>query len=409
MLQCYILHVKGLTMITKRELLVKAFTIREPSYQKKTSNRTIAAEREMNEKLQRTDIESTADPKNEGDFLILFVHGFAASKYCWLDPDIGNLGWVKDYRNDPPPRDFGWHAIPPPPFFGVDWSLSKQLTPIGASEILDKHNIEWLTYSQKSAFGPIETSVKELEQIIATIKAVYGNRRIIIIAHSRGGLISKYYLSHTKKTSVEKLITFGTPFGGTFLSAIELFHLPSKLFLNKVKTVRKLWDFHRERKIESISTKQMAPNSDFLLDLEKRGCRKDVKFVNVAGSCSLITNVYVWQWNLSSLKPQFNLAFKKHALRKQLIQENKPPKDWYNLPELPIPQCFNWILKPRKLFHVYPSIGYKEVLMGDGAVAVESALLKDPEVKQYIIHRNHFDMTCCPEAYKIMMDEINKC
>jgi len=396
-------------MISTKELLVKAFTIREPKYQKKTTRRTIAAEQLMNEKLNRKDIEATADPNNEGDFLVLFVHGFAASKYCWLDPDIGNLGWVKDYVHDPPPRDFGWHSIPPPPLFIVDWTLSKQLTPVGATEILDQHNIEWLTYSQKSAFGRIETSVKELEQILKAIKEVYGSRRIIIIAHSRGGLISKYYLSHIQKTPVEKLITFGTPFGGTFLSAIELFRLPSKLFLNKVKTVRRLWDVHRERKIESISTKQMAPNSEFLLDLERRGCRPDVKFVNVAGSCSIITNVYTWQWALSSLKPQISLAFEKAKLRKQLIREDKPPIEWYNLPQSPIPQFFQWTLKPRKLFHVYPRIGYKEVLMGDGAVAVESALLKDPSVKQYIIHRNHFDMTCCPEGYRIMLDEIKDC
>ena len=143
-------------MITSDEIAEKVFTLRRPQYSKITSPLTIKAEDEINSYLKRRDIESTANPKNVGDILVVFIHGFAASKYCWLDPDIGNMGWVKNYWEDPSPRDFGWHVIPPIPFIPVDWTLSKQLVPIGATEIMDRNNIEWLTYSQKSAFGDIE-------------------------------------------------------------------------------------------------------------------------------------------------------------------------------------------------------------------------------------------------------------
>ncbi|NHJ04340.1 MAG: alpha/beta hydrolase [Candidatus Heimdallarchaeota archaeon] len=384
----------------------KVFTTRHPNYTKKTSPSSQKAEAEMNDLLGRNDIESTAQPHNEGKLLVLFIHGFAASKYCWLDPDIGNMGWVKDYRNDPEPIDWGWHAIPPPPYVPVDWTLSKHLVPVGASTMLDQKDIAWLTYSQKSAFGDIKISVEELKQVITAIKKIYGERKIIIIAHSRGGLISKSYLDYANDTNVEKLITFGSPFGGTFMSAMELFRLPSKHFLNRVKTARKLWDVSQERKVENIATNQMAPNSDFLTQLIDNGCREGIQYVNVAGSCSHITNVYVWRWSTSSWKRKISLAKKKNELRKELIKNNKPPVQWYTLPSISFIHAHNWILEPYRFLEIYPKIGYPEVLLGDGAVSVRSALLDVPCVKQYIIHRNHIDMTCCKEGYDIMLNEI---
>ncbi|MGC9780728.1 MAG: hypothetical protein HZR80_15915 [Candidatus Heimdallarchaeota archaeon] len=395
-------------MISTTELTEKVFTIRDPSYTKVTSPKIIAAEKRINKFLKRKDVESTATPNNDGEILVLFIHGFAASKYCWLDPDIGNMGWVKDYKNDPEPIDFGWHALPPPPYIPVAWTMSEQLVPIGATQIMDKNGIEWLTYSQESAFGDIEVSVKELDTVLKAIKEIYGNRRIIIIAHSQGGLLSKRYLDIAEKTNIEKLVTFGTPYGGSFMSAFELFRLPSKHFLNRVKTARKLWDVSQERKVESIATKQLAPDSDFLNELSASGCRDDVKYVNVAGTSSLISYIYAWRWKTSSLKPKYKIAKQKMNERKKLIDQKQPIIDWYNLPSNYLLHPFNWLLEARKIMQIYPKIGYHEVLQGDGAVSIKSALMSNEEVKHYIIDKNHVDMTCSKPGYEIMIREVNE-
>ncbi len=393
--------------VPKRDVLTqKVFTLRKPNYTKVRSPIITEAEKNINDLLKRNDIESTANPQNEGDILVIFIHGFAASKYCWLDPDVGNMGWVKDYANDPPTRDFGWHTIPPPPYVPVDWTLSNQVLIHGASTVMDKAGVEWLTYSQGSAFGDIELSVDELKNIMKTIRIVYGERRIIIIAHSRGGLISKRYLDTVQDTDVEKLITFGTPFGGTFMSSMETLRSPSKLFLNRFKTARKLWDVSQERRVESIATKQMAPNSEFLTELHDSGIRDDIEYVNVAGSNSQITNVYSWRWALSSWKRNFRKARRKKRERKKMIANMQPPIDWFNLPNYPILHSHNWIMEPVKLFEIYPKIGYPEVMQGDGAVSIKSALSDLPEVKHYIIHKNHIDMTCCIDGYEIMQKEL---
>jgi len=393
--------------VPKRDVITeKVFTIRKPSFSKLLSPTITAAEKEINDHLKRNDIESTADPRNKGDILVVFIHGFAASKYCWLDPDVGNMGWVKDYENTPPIRNFGWHTIPPPPFVPIDWTLSNQIIINGASTEMDKAGVEWLTYSQGSAFGDIENSVDELKNIMREIRIIFGHRRIIIIAHSRGGLISKRYLDTVQDTDVEKLITFGTPFGGTFMSSIETFRKPSKHFLNRFKTARKLWDVSQERRVESVATKQMAPNSEFLTQLHNSGCRNDIKYVNVAGSNSHYTNVYSWRWATSSWKRNFRLARRKKKERKKLKANNHPPIDWWNLPNYPFINAHNWIMEPVKLFEIYPKIGYPEVMQGDGAVSIISALSDLPEVKHYVIHKNHIDMTCCIDGYEIMHKEL---
>jgi len=69
---------------------------------------------------------------------------------------------------------------------------------------------------------------------------------------------------------------------------------------------------------------------------------------------------------------------------------------------------FNWVLIPNKLFEIYPRVGHPEVLRGDGAVSVESALLNEKKAKHYIINKNHIDMTCCQDGYNIMLREIRE-
>jgi hypothetical protein len=150
----------------------------------------------------------------------------------------------------------------------------------------------------------------------------------------------------------------------------------------------------------------MKPDSDFLNELKNNGCRNDVSYVNVAGSSAHITNVYAWRWNISSLKRNSKIAKKKMQEREKLIKQKKPPIEWYKLPKNSFFQVYNWILEPNNFLSIYPKVGYPEVLQGDGCVSIRSALIDEDCVKHYIIHRNHLDMTCCDEAYQLMLREV---
>ena len=88
------------------------------------------------------------------------------------------------------------------------------------------------------------------------------------------------------------------------------------------------------------------------------GCRENIDYVNVAGSSSHITNIYAWQWSLSSWKINSKLAREKHQERERLIKQEEPPIKWFELPKTAFWHSFNWKLEAKKIFEIYPRIGY---------------------------------------------------
>ncbi|MEA2071297.1 MAG: hypothetical protein U9O98_08405, partial [Asgard group archaeon] len=170
--------------------------------------------------------------------------------------------------------------------------------------------------------------------------------------------------------------------------------------------VKRMWDISKERWIKSISTKQMSPNSDFLKGLNAKKCRDDIDYVAIAGTSSIFTNVYAWRWSKKSWRRKVGEAREKNQKRIELQSQEESPLEWYHLPEHPYLHAFNWILEPEKILQIYPKIGYKEVLQGDGAVSVDSALLEQEGVKHYLLPNNHIEITCTQEGKMLMLREI---
>ena len=74
------------------------------------------------------------------------------------------------------------------------------------------------TWSYIPPFKNIPYYAGQLESKVSDILAGTSQAKIILICHSMGGLLARYYISHLKgKSYVEKLITIGTPHKGTRL------------------------------------------------------------------------------------------------------------------------------------------------------------------------------------------------
>jgi pimeloyl-ACP methyl ester carboxylesterase len=56
--------------------------------------------------------------------------------------------------------------------------------------------------------------VSDLDKLVDSVKAKTGAEKVILIAHSMGGIISKAYVNNEGKNKVDSLITIGTPFFG---------------------------------------------------------------------------------------------------------------------------------------------------------------------------------------------------
>jgi triacylglycerol lipase len=74
---------------------------------------------------------------------------------------------------------------------------------------LYKFNYSSLTKSNK-------TSARELSAFVASVRPTHANRRAKIVAHSNGGLVSRWYrVFEGGAAATDRLVTLGTPHRGT--------------------------------------------------------------------------------------------------------------------------------------------------------------------------------------------------
>ncbi|KHA76526.1 hypothetical protein NC77_23005 [Janthinobacterium lividum] len=64
----------------------------------------------------------------------------------------------------------------------------------------------------------IEDCVPQVEQAIEALRARTGSDRVILVAHSMGGLVARAWLRHYGAARVARIITIGTPHHGTALA-----------------------------------------------------------------------------------------------------------------------------------------------------------------------------------------------
>lgn len=87
--------------------------------------------------------------------------------------------------------------------------LSKQLSRSGIAH----HAID-----MEPIFSDIDDYVPQVRQAVVRLCDETGNDRIIILAHSMGGLVARAYLRTHKNSHVTRVITLGTPHHGTVLA-----------------------------------------------------------------------------------------------------------------------------------------------------------------------------------------------
>lgn len=89
---------------------------------------------------------------------------------------------------------------------GVWWSLAPRLRAEGWSV----HTLDL-----EPAFASIDDYVDPLARRIDAIRTSTGQPRVIVVAHSMGGLVARAYLARHGDAAVERVLTLGTPHGGT--------------------------------------------------------------------------------------------------------------------------------------------------------------------------------------------------
>lgn len=143
-----------------------------------------------------------------------------------------------------------------------------------------------LSWTQSRPVGPIQLAVDELSWVIKEYRD-YTRCGIVLIGHSRGGLVGRKYLEGSDP-SVRGLLTLAAPHRGTNMARWAVSFSPLSSALNRViKGVsREAVDSAFQRVLNFLSSsglEELLPDSEFFLHLRDKK-QQGVKYVSAGGT-----------------------------------------------------------------------------------------------------------------------------
>lgn len=199
----------------------------------------------------RPDIEISAG--REGLPACILVHGLGMNKLIWTDP-------------------------PQTKILGGLFPLGILLG--GSSETrtlyhdLKELGYTVITWSQSRPVGPIDEAVRELAGVVEIARGVQCPG-IVLIGHSRGGLIARKWLAQNQPSGVKALITISSPHHGTTMARWAVYLSPLASFIEGfvpenskgtlASAVKKTMGF-----LQSRGVRELLPGSELLNSLKNQ-------------------------------------------------------------------------------------------------------------------------------------------
>ena len=189
--------------------------------------------------------------------VIVFIHGLGMDKNIWINPSdsriLAGTFPLKILLNRRAAQDQS----------GVIATLYDDCK---------QRDYSLITWSQQRPAGPIASVVKELHEIMKAANEL-SQAGIILVGHSRGGLIARKYLSATNDTSVKCLLTISTPHKGSSIAGISRYVAPVVSLIDPFIPTgnRGSRSFAIKRTMEFLKSralKELLPESPFFQSLE---------------------------------------------------------------------------------------------------------------------------------------------
>ena len=156
-----------------------------------------------------------------------------------------------------------------------DWGKSGSAVSIKTTYYYGVYNENGQLVSKPSKSESIETYADRLKDMIELIKYRTNRDKVMIIAHSMGGLVSRQYIKKYGDSSVYKLIMIGTPNHGVygnvkdFCSNFLIFNIGA-----------------------NVECEQMAYDSNFITTLNSGDeTPGNVKYYTIRGSGCVLSNI----------------------------------------------------------------------------------------------------------------------
>ena len=276
--------------------------------------------------------------------VIILLHGLGGDRNDWMSP-FQERNWPYDHRHAPDERDMGVHDRPPLlklPGMEIRYFLSPRLqgNTRGADgsddrswwHILVGAGFPVFTYSQVPELmmpfskGPVSQFKKFMEMLQQDVldDPDYRSRPVVILGHSRGGLIGRAYLGDPEVKSdpvagrgcfptVKGLITLSSPHQGSNMALMD-----DKIidFLEKIqKAVPRLPNDVGNQVINTLKAKidayvgvygdEIEPGSPMYRAMEaQEPIHEGVRCISVAGTSPRFFRLYLWTFTADSLMPK---------------------------------------------------------------------------------------------------------
>ena len=269
---------------------------------------------------------------------IIFVHGLGMNKNIWVNPDeakmVGGSLPIKYLLARKPAIEH----VPETEESGIRPSrlFAGELPQDLKTSFDDLRQLGYtvISWSQKRPVGSIGIAVDELAAIVKTAKRL-SRKGLILIGHSRGGLIARKYLERREGTA-RGLITLATPHRGSTMAKWVEYISPIASFINPMiretdrrrvsQSIKRILSFIEGRAIE-----ELLPESAFFQSLAKPDCKK-IRCMSFGGTDPKLFTLYRWKVYISgkkrTLKPE--PVFSIPGMLEKLIPEKLYPPELKN-------------------------------------------------------------------------------
>jgi pimeloyl-ACP methyl ester carboxylesterase len=326
---------------------------------------------------------------NENKPAVIFIHGLGMDEHIWINPFesrilAGEFPITTLLSKKPQPRDFGQKGRRPRvnlPRFSIGEHPHNLRT---LFHDLRQKDYTVVTWSQRRPAAPLEHVVSELKEIVEETRA-YTRAGIILVGHSRGGLVGRKYLMGGVR-SIRGLVTISTPHKGSSLAKISTYLSPlakilSPFFSDKEKgtlsfTIKKMSEFFRSKAL-----KELLPESAYIRSLKDGPC-SGVSYVSIGGTKPTLFSLYRWKWD-----PVREGGYRRWFLR---------PEELFSVPDI-----FEKVV-PLKLYPEEMREG-----KGDGLVSAESSQIPWGS-EHHVVHLNHAQILFDKGARETLVQAIEK-
>lgn len=320
---------------------------------------------------------------------VVFIHGLGMDKDIWVNPSNSRiLGGKLPLKillcKRPSVKDYGLSKETPDETtsgFSVGEEPSDLKTIFNDLRLKEYPVITW---SQGRPSGSIDHALSELNEVLKSAKELTG-AGIILIGHSRGGLIGRKYLLKKDK-SIRGLITISSPHKGSSIARIACYIKPlasliSPLFNDPAKgtlssAIKHILDF-----LKSKAIKELLPESSFLKSLNDSPLDW-IHYASVGGTEPTLFTLYRWGWDSTKGVESFR---------------------WFRKPDevFSIPSLFEKVI-PEKLCPEEIKKG-----KGDGLVSAESSRIPWCN-EHYVFALNHAQILFHKDVRDLLVKEIDR-